>query len=602
MNLTDVVKAAVKKYSGETKKTLNVLRDVQSVFGCISDDAVALIAQELKISRVTVDGIVSYYHFFSKKPLGRYTVYLDDSFVAEMKGRAVIAAAFEKEAGIKFGETSADGLIGLYNTSCIGMSDQQPAAIINGTVFTRINESMVKEIFANMKAGKDVKDFVKEYGDGNNASELVKSMVNNNLLKKGSVIFAPFESGSALKKALNTAPVDVIEEIKKSTLRGRGGAGFPVGMKWDSTYKSAGDKKYIVCNADEGEPGTFKDRVILTEQAAMLFEGMAVAGYAVGADEGILYLRAEYSYLKDYLDSVLDDLRKKNVLGSNIFDKKGFNFDISIVMGAGAYVCGEETALLESAEGRRGQPRNRPPFPAQNGYMDMPTCINNVESFCAAARILVEGSEWFLKIGTVQSKGTKLISISGDCSKPGVYEVDFGTTLRELIEMAGGINAVGAQVGGPSGTCVSKEDFERKICYADLPTGGSFVIFGADTDILSAVHNFMNFFIEESCGWCVPCRVGNVLLRDRLDKIIRGNGTEPDLRELEDWCYVVRNMSRCGLGTSSPNPILTTMKNFKHLYDAKIQKGIGYISEFDLTESVKDSCDYVGRTPHLEEH
>ena len=601
-NLNDVVKAAIKKYAGDPLKMLDIIRSVQASLRHVPDEAIELIAKELDVSRLIVDGIVTYYHFFSKTSTGKYTVYLDDSAVAEMKGRAAVADAFEKETGIKFGETSTDGLIGLYNTSCIGMSDQQPAAIINDHVFTNIDAAKVKQIVANMKAGKEVKEFIKEYGDGNNGSDLVRSMVKNNLLKKGQVVFAPFETGSALKKAIAMNPVDVIEEIKKSNLRGRGGAGFPVGMKWDSTSKSEGAKKYIVCNADEGEPGTFKDRVILTEQPAMIFEGMAVAGYAIGAVEGILYLRAEYTYLNEFLENVLADLRKKNILGKDICGKKGFNFDISISLGAGAYVCGEESALLESAEGKRGQPRNRPPFPAQKGYMDMPTSVNNVESFCEAVRIIVEGSVWFMGIGTTQSKGTKLISISGDCSKPGVYEVEFGTTLQELIDMAGGAGAVGVQVGGASGTCVSKEDFGRKICYADLATGGSFMIFGPNTDILSIVHNFMNFFIEESCGWCVPCRVGNVILRDRLEKIIRGNGTELDLRELEDWCYIVRDMSRCGLGTSSPNAILTTLKSFRHLYEKKIQKGVAYVSEFDLASAIKDSCAYVGRKPHLEEH
>ena len=398
------------------------------------------------------------------------------------------------------------------------------------------------------------------------------------------------------------SPEDVIEQVKISNLRGRGGAGFPAGMKWGFTRDAAGDKKYIVCNADEGEPGTFKDRVILTEIPQMLFEGMAIAGYAIGADEGVLYLRAEYAYLKKYLEKVLDDLRKNNILGKKIAGKKDFNFDIKIKLGAGAYVCGEESALIESAEGKRGAPRNRPPFPAQYGYMGKPTSVNNVETFCSAARIVLEGGEWYAKMGTAQSKGTKLLSVSGDCKKPGIYEVEFGMTVQTLLEEVDGRTAVAVQVGGPSGTCIGKKDFGRRICFDDLATGGSVIIIGPNTDLLGVVHNFMEFFVEESCGWCVPCRAGNVILLNKLEKIMKGHGTETDLKELEDWCLIVKGMSRCGLGQTSPNPIYTTIQNFREIYEAKLLKDTDYATEFDLAAAVKDSCEYAGRKPNIGEH
>lgn len=387
-NLVDVVKQTVNKYNGDSGKLLDIIRDVQEELGCVSDEAIDAIAKAVNVSRIDVDGVVTFYHFFSKEPVGKYSVYLNNSAVATMKGRAAIAKAFEKEVGAGFGKTSADGLIGLFDTSCIGMNDQEPAAIINGVVFTNLKEGDVSGMVADMKAGKGVQEMVKGFGDGQNQSELVKSMVQNNIQKKGQVLFADFESGSAVKKAVSVSPEDVIEEVKISNLRGRGGAGFPTGMKWGFTRQSPGDKKYIVCNADEGEPGTFKDRVILTEIPQMLFEGMAVAGYAVGADEGVLYLRAEYAYLKKYLESVIEGMKKDNILGKDIAGKSGFNFDISIQLGAGAYVCGEESALIESAEGKRGMPRNRPPFPAQNGYKGKPTSVNNVESFVPQPRSL----------------------------------------------------------------------------------------------------------------------------------------------------------------------------------------------------------------------
>jgi [NiFe] hydrogenase diaphorase moiety large subunit len=600
-NLPDFVKTTVKKYAGDRKRLLDIMHDVQTEFRCISDEAVAAIANELNISNLDAEGVVTYYHFFSKTPIGKYAVYLNNSAVANMKGRRAVAQAFEKAAGVPFGAVTSDGLIGLHSTSCIGMNDQEPAAIINGIVFTRLNEAKVSELVTAMKAGRDLKQLVRDYGDGQNqSSELIRSMVNNNIMERGPVLFAPFEQGSALKKAVTAAPAGIIDEIKKSTLRGRGGAGFPVGMKWESTANSKGTK-HIICNADEGEPGTFKDRVILTEIPGMLFEGMAIAGYAVGAAEGLVYLRAEYAYLKEYLESVLDAMRGKNLLGNDICGKKGFVFDIRIILGAGAYVCGEESALIESAEGKRGQPRNRPPFPAQKGYLDEPTSINNVESFCTAARVIERGSAWFLELGTAQSRGTKLLSVSGDCERPGVYELPFGVTLLEILQKAGAADAVAVQVGGPTGTCVPSDGFGRKICYSDLATGGSIIIFGPSADILGAVSNFMDFFIDESCGWCVPCRAGNIILKNRLDKIRRGNGTESDLRELESWCGIVKSMSRCGLGTSSPNAILTTIRNFRYLYEEKLRKDMDYVSEFNLSASVQESCAVVGRKP-LEGH
>ncbi len=600
-NLETAVKSVVEKHGKDNSKLLDIVRDVQSELGCVSDEAIAKIAKELNVSKVDVDGVVTFYHFFSKEPVGKYSVYLNNSAVAHLKGFAQIAKAFTEEVGCSFGKTTSDGLIGLFETSCIGMNDQEPAAIINGVVFTNLTPQKVKDIVTGMKAGKDIKNLVKEFGDGANQSELVKSMVCNNVQRKGSVFFAQYESGSSIKKAVSMKPEDVIEEMKISNLRGRGGAGFPTGMKWEFCRNAEGSKHYVVCNADEGEPGTFKDRVILTELPHMLFEGMAIAGYAVGADSGILYLRAEYAYLKKYLENVLEELKKKNVLGNKIAGS-GFNFDIRIQLGAGAYVCGEESALIESAEGKRGEPRNRPPFPVQSGYMGYPTTVNNVETFCSATRIVLEGGAWFKAMGTAQSSGTKLLSVSGDCKKPGVYEVEFGVTVQTLLEMVDGRTAKAVQIGGPSGNCVGKKDFGRRICYDDLSTGGSVIVIGPDRDILEVVHNFMEFFVEESCGWCVPCRAGNVILKAKLEKIMSGKGTMSDIKELEDWCKIVKSASRCGLGQTSPNPIYTTIQNFREIYESKVSKDSDFVAEFDLKSAVEESCKVAGRIPNIHEH
>ena len=580
---------------------LDLVRDVQAEYGQVPEEALAGIAAHLKLSEAEVRGAVSFYHFFSLAPRGASTVYLNDSITSRMKGRAAVAKAFEEEAGCAFGQVSPDGRIGLFPTSCIGMNDQEPSAIVDGTVFTALTPERARAIVRGLREGRPAAAQVSALGDGANQSELVRAMVVNNIRKRGAVLFGKHEAGAAVRKAVGMAPERVIEEIKRAGLLGRGGAGFPTGLKWEFCRREKAPEHYVVCNADEGEPGTFKDRVILTELPRLLFEGMTVAGYAVGAKTGLLYLRAEYAYLRAHLEAVLAEMRKAGLLGKAVAGAKGFDFDIVVRSGAGAYICGEESALLESAEGKRGEPRDRPPFPVQTGYRNLPTTVNNVETLASAARILAEGAAWFKAMGTAQSAGTKLLSVSGDCARPGIYEVEYGLTVAEILDLAGGAGAKAVQVGGPSGTCVAPAGFGRKICFSDLATGGSVIVFGAGRDIFEIVESFMDFFVEESCGWCVPCRVGNVLLKKRLEKVVHGLGTEGDLRDLESWGKLVKATSRCGLGQTSPNPILTTMKSFPELYEAKVRKGEEFVPEFNLAAAVQDGCTAAGRQPDCKE-
>jgi [NiFe] hydrogenase diaphorase moiety large subunit len=511
--MENVIKSIVDKYNKDHMRLMDILLDVQAEMGHVSCAAVELIAKELNVSKVDVEQTKSFYHFFTNETHGKYTVYLNDSAVANMMGRAEVAVAFEKAVGCKFGNTSGDGQIGLYTTACIGMSDQEPAAIINGTVFTKLDKDLVNKLVADMKADKPVAEMVTSKGDGMNASELINSMVNNNIRKKGPVLFGEYETGTALKKIAGLDPQEVINEVKNSYLRGRGGAGFPAGLKWDFCRRAQGEH-YVLCNADEGEPGTFKERVILTEVPALCFEGMCIAGYAVGAKEGILYLRYEYLYLREYLENVLAKMRADNLLGKNITGKEGFDFDIRIQFGAGAYVCGEESALIESAEGKRGEPRNRPPFPVQKGYKNQPTVINNVETLSSVVRIMERGAEWYTMMGSRESAGTKLLSVSGDCKYPGIYEIEWGLRVRDMLEMVGAEDVQAVQVGGPSGTCIGPKDFKRSISYEDLPTGGSMIIIGKERKLLAdIVMNFTDFFIEESCGSCAVCRSLTVVLK-----------------------------------------------------------------------------------------
>jgi [NiFe] hydrogenase diaphorase moiety large subunit len=421
-------------------------------------------------------------------------------------------------------------------------------------------------------------------------------MVVNNICQTGPVFLANAAEGKALANALAMSPVEVIRNVKTSRLRGRGGAGFPTGMKWEYTRAADSDRRVIICNADEGEPGTFKDRVILTEYPALMVEGMTIGAYAIGADTGIIYLRAEYTYLRDFLESVLESRRQKGLLGKSICGREDFDFDIRIQMGAGAYVCGEETALISSCEGMRGDPKNRPPFPAQRGYLGYPTSVNNVETLCGVARIMEHGPAWFSQLGSAQSAGPKLLSISGDCKRPGVYEVAMGIKLSEVLKLAGAQDAAAVQVGGPSGQMVGPSDYERAICYDDLATGGSIMVFGPERDILEVVHSFLDFFVEESCGYCTPCRAGNVLLKNGIEKLLAGLGEPGDLEYLEKLGDTVRMTSRCGLGQTSPNPVLSTLKQFRSEYESRVNAPKeGRQSGFDLASAVEEAAGIVGR-------
>jgi len=577
---------------------MDIVRAVQSEFGCVSSEALDAIAKAVNTHRVEVESVVSFYAFLSERKKGATVIRLCNDTIDEMQGADRVRAAFEEELGIKVGQTTEDGSVSIELTPCIGMCDQAPAALVNDAVITDLDGEKARAVAREIKAKGADAHLVNKLGDGNNAHNLVLSAVHNNIRKGGPVVLArDYEPGTALKKAVAMHPAEVIRDVKTSRLRGRGGAGFPTGMKWDFTRQADGQKRYVVCNADEGEPGTFKDRVILTECSEMMIEGMAIAGYAIGAEEGILYLRGEYAYLRAFLEDKLNRCRETGLLGKSVGGKEGFDFDIRVQMGAGAYICGEETALLSSCEGLRGDPKNRPPFPAQKGYLASPTSVNNVETFCCVTRILDKGPGWFAQMGSKGSAGTKLLSISGDCMRPGIYEVAFGTPLREVLELAGAEDPYAVQVGGPSGTMVGEKDFDRTICYDDLATGGSLMIFNKTRNVIDIARQFLEFFVEESCGYCTPCRAGNVLLLHKLEAILAGRGEEADLGYLKELAQTVKAMSRCGLGQTSPNPVLCTLESFEDAYRALLkERGDDvFIAAFDIKEALGDSRELIGR-------
>jgi len=593
--LEAAVREICQNFDKDRARMMDIVRAVQGELGHVDAEAQRIIAETVGCTRVEVEGVVSFYAFLSKKPKGKVVIRLCDDIIDEMKGSARVAAALREILGIDFGETTPDGKISLEWTPCIGLCDHAPAALVGDVPVVDLGADIARVGVEKLREHMDPQKLVRRYGDGNNSHDLVQAAVMNHIRLQGDVIFADMKPGSGLKSALAMSPKEVIRDVKTSRLRGRGGAGFPTGMKWEFTRNAEGDRRTIICNADEGEPGTFKDRVILTERPELVFEGMAIGGYAIGASEGLMYLRAEYAYLRPFLEFKLNEMREAGLLGRNIIGK-GFDFDIRIQMGAGAYVCGEETALISSCEGLRGDPKNRPPFPAQKGYMARPTSVNNVETLCCVARILEKGPGWFSGMGSEGSAGTKLLSISGDCNRPGIYEVPFGISLREVFRLCGAEEVQGAQVGGASGQMIGKDGFDRKICFDDLATGGSLMIFNGERDLLHVAAKFMDFFIEESCGYCTPCRVGNRLLKERLDAVIAGNGQASDLEYLETLGRHIKAASRCGLGQTSPNPVLTTLQNFRSEYERRLKEPKdGRVPRFDIHAALSQAQDITGR-------
>ncbi len=596
------VSSILDTYQRDPTQLMDILIDIQSEAGYISDQAIEQAALGLNISKADVEQTRSFYHFFSKKPRGKYSIYLNTSVVACMMGRDTVARTFEHETGIPFNSVTRDGLIGLFETSCIGMSDQEPAAIINDRIFPNLTPFRAKELIRDIKAGKTMDELIVEgFGDGQNSNKDIRAIINNNIRKIGPVLSPDYKPGKVIREILpKMTPGQVIDEVKNSNLRGRGGAGFPTGMKWELCRQTESSEKYIFCNADEGEPGTFKDRVILTERPKLLLEGMVIAAYATGASHGILYMRHEYKYLKKYLENLIQGAHKRKFLGKDIAGIKGFDFDIRIQLGAGSYVCGEESALIESAEGKRGEPRDRPPFPVEKGYLNQPTVVNNVETFCAAVKVLLNGGNWYRSFGTKDSTGTKVLSISGDCRNPGIYEVEWGFSVNDMCEMAGADDLQAVQVGGPSGSLIGPGDFDRILCYADLSTGGSLILFNHTRDLLQdVVLNFTSFFIDESCGSCSTCRIMPVLLRNKLNKILNARGMNSDIVDMVNWAKVLK-ASRCGLGQTAANPIVSSILNFKHLYDQRIRGGTHYDMGFDLNRAIQEAGTATGRFPLME--
>ncbi len=419
----------------------------------------------------------------------------------------------------------------------------------------------------------------------------IKLLINGpnfsyDIVKPGPVFFNPYRS-DAVGKILHFAPIKAIEEIDKAGLKERGGRTFSVAGKLKKCSLEESKVKYIICNADEGDPGIFKDHVLLKESPEMIFHGMICAGYACGAENGIFYLREEYDNLQPSLEDVLIKLRQTNFLGKNIAGRKDFNFDISIKRSVGAYISGAESALTGAYEGRRDDSSGEI-FLAEKGFLGNPAVVHTVETLVNIAGIFSNSASWFAGLGNGNSSGTRIVQVEGDCLNPGIYELEWGASINDIISMASGEDIYSVLAGGPSGLILNRDSFSRKLCFEDLSVGGSLILSDKHTSVLDIVHDCMDFFTNESCGWCVPCRCGNVLLKNKLLKIIKGSGNKRDMKELLDWCLIVQKSSRCGLGQTAPNIILSSFSEFINDYNSRFLD-IEYTTEFDLEKALVEA-------------
>ncbi|MFD1314710.1 NAD(P)H-dependent oxidoreductase subunit E [Namhaeicola litoreus] len=581
---------------------MNVLWDIQRKRRFISHDDMTKICEEFHMSRMELEGVITFYHFFHRVHAGKFTIYLNSSLASKQKNFNKVKKAFEKECGTRFETVSNDKMFGLFLTSCIGLSDQETAALINFVPFTNLTPKKVRVIIEKLKRGESLDSLI----------ELPETNIRYTPPQEKTIFLKNFTPGTSLKSLTKFSPEEVITIIKDSRLKGRGGAFFPTGLKWELCRNNPSDQKYIICNADEGEPGTFKDRVLLQQYAALLIEGMTVAGYAIGADRGIIYLRAEYFYLKDQVQNAIEEAHRNALLGKNIMGIENFNFEIAIHMGAGAYICGEETALIHSIEGKRGEPSTKEYFPVEKGFLGKPTIVNNVETLCAVPRILEMGLEKYLAIGTPMTPGTKLLSVSGDCHKPGIYEIEWGMKLRDFLKLIEAENPRVILFNGYAGEILSKIDFDReisgenllaehiqfnlndpieysrKMSAVGLRSGGSFMVFNEKRDLLEILKNITDFFVKESCGVCVPCRTGNFLLTKKIHKIELCHADNKDLDEIKEWSTIIKQSSRCGLGKTSTNALLTALLKFPEEFRKCLLADSDYNQAFDLDKATKE--------------
>lgn len=553
---------------------LHRLYAVQQQFLHISPQSMQQIAAEFSVPLSQVASVVAFYSFFSTQPRGQFDILFSNcTSCGYLQDGHNLLLMLAQQLHVTPGTTRNDGIVSIDETSCIGMCDQGASMLVNGRPLTQLNTDRIVAIALKINANIPPTEWPAEWFE-----------VHERIYQRSLLLSEQFIRAGALKKALSAGAEQALDTIMQSGLCGRGGAGFNTGKKWQFCRNAPGHAHYVVCNADEGEPGTFKDRLLLHQHADTLFEGMTLCAFAIGAKKGFVYLRGEYRHLLSHLLSVLEQRRCQGLLGKHILGDTHFHFDIEIVVGAGAYICGEESALIESLEGKPGIPRIRPPFPVTQGYRGQPTVVNNVETFIAAAQVMAHGSKWFKAVGTEHSTGSKILSISGDCRFPGIYEYPFGTRIQKILDDCGAYDMQAIQIGGPAGKLIGSANLHRTISFEDLPSGGSFLIFGQQRDLLTVHRNFARFFAHESCGFCTPCRVGTQLLKNSLDKIANGHGTAHDVSELKRLSDLIQHHSHCGLGHTAANHVLDSLQDFPQTFEPHLKQQLA--AQFDLDQAL----------------
>ena len=574
-----IVQGLLAEYHRDPRMVLQILRKLQLDQNVILADDIDQMADSLNLPKTKVQALIDFYSFLHDRPRGRYDIYFSDSITDHMLGSRESAQVLCEALGVEAGVPGANGLVTVDFTSCTGLCERGPAVLVNGIAVDRVDPERAREMAELIRNGIELEDWPLEW-----------FVINDAIRRKGPLLNMSVNRGAAIERALDIGSDGVIADLRSAGLRGCGGAGFPTHRKWDICRSTGSGPRYVICNADEGEPGTFKDRALLSSEGFNVIEGMTICGITIGAQKGFIYLRHEYEFLRARLERRLQRRRDSGGLGRNIGGRHGIHFDIEIIMGAGSYVCGEESALIESLEGKRGIPRIRPPFPVTQGYRGCPTVVNNVETFAYAAGIVAEGPGFFKQ--DESHPGWKLLSISGDCRWPGIYEMPIGTTVGEALQACGADDVQAIQVGGPGGTLLAADETHRELSFDDSNTGGSFIVFNNSRDMLDVAQNFTAFFAHESCGFCTPCRVGTKLMENMAKKIAGGHGARLDIEQMKRLHRLMTKASHCGLGQSAAVPILTAYEKFPDAFRRRMED-VEYKPAFDVDAAIERSRQIV---------
>jgi NADH-quinone oxidoreductase subunit F len=587
------------RYPVKRSALIPMMMYAQDEYGCVSDEMIAEIARRLDLRTVQVEETLEYYSMLHRKPMGKHHVQICTNVACMLRGGTELLEAAKKRLEIGHKETTADGVFSLEEVECIGACTGAPALQVNYDFFENVTALKFDRLIEDLDAGRKTTPEPVTAGALHPRDKTETPVISRRWGIKDSHkidVYLQYDGYKALEKALREmTPESIIDEVKKSNLRGRGGAGFPTGMKWSFVPKDSPKPKYVICNADESEPGTCKDRPLMEMDPHQMIEGIAIAGRAIGAKMGFIYIRGEYRYVLDIVQTALDEAYSRNYLGKNVLGT-GFDFDLIVHTGAGAYECGEESALMESLEGKRGYPRIKPPFPAVVGLYGCPTIINNVETLSTVPAILLEGGETYANRGTPKNGGTRMLCVAGHVNKPGIYEVPLGMNMKKFIyEVAGGIpggKKLKAVIpGGSSCPLMNADEIDIPMDYDSVAKAGSMlgsggmVVMDEDTCMVDMARRIMHFYAHESCGWCIPCREGTSWLRKMLERFHAGYGRPEDIDLIGDLSKNMLGRTFCPLGDAAALPTISIVAKWRNEFEQHLNGPCPYKSAEALVGS-----------------